>query len=75
MHGEQSKLHESNRKVLFKRCGTEGKQKETSKPDLNQHMQTTENHNMHVCPISILSFYYHKHLSVNGGEAVLQFYR
>lgn len=35
----------------------------------------TEKHNMHVCPISILSFYYHKHLSVNGGEAVLQFSR
>lgn len=38
-------------------------------------MQTTENQNMHVCPISILSFCYHKHLSVNGIEVVLQFSR
>lgn len=37
-------------------------------------MQTTAKH-MHVCPISNLSFYYHKHLSVNGGEAVLLFSR
>lgn len=52
----------------------ENKRKHQNKSWIDTSKQQ-KNHNMHVCPISILSFYYHKHLSVNSGEAGLQFSR